>query len=122
MQISISINGTNPDLRAAGKQLHLLADQMKAGVVHVEGFNVDFMGEFSLDVDLGDVYAHGDYQDGEGNLLHVANDHVVNVTWANKDAEVEQVEVLVEDWMEKHGRIYPAGRPGEGGWAAEHGH
>lgn len=113
MQIAITIEGEHLESRAAAKQLHQLADMVRGGVVHAEGFNIEYMGEFRLDVDFGGEFPHGDYQDAEGNLLHVANDHVVNVTWANKNAEVEEVEIPVADWVAQHGEIKPAGE-GEG--------
>jgi len=114
MQITINIVGDELDSKLAAKHLHMLADQVKAGVVHAEGFSIDFMGDYSLDVDYGTAFPHGDYQDAEGNLVHVANDAVVNVTWANKDAEVEEVNVPIGEWMEDHGQLHPAGH--------DHGH
>lgn len=53
------------------------------------------------------TYAHGDYVDGEGNLLHIHEDVVSHVTWA-KTADQEDVEIPVEDWMEAHGTITDA--------------
>lgn len=107
MEININITGELDALMAA-KQIRLIADMVKHGVMHVEGYNISYMGTFNLDVDLGE-YPHGDYQDEEGNLLHIAGDHVINVTWASKDAEVEEVDVPVEDWISEHGQIHPAG-------------
>jgi hypothetical protein len=113
MQLNISIAGEQLESQQAANQLRLMAKMVEAGVVHADGFNIEYMGEFSLDVDFGGEFPHGDYQDAEGNLLHVANDHVVNVTWASKGAEVEEVSIPVEEWIEKHGEIQPAGH-GEG--------
>lgn len=113
MQLNITIQGEELESEQAARQLRLLAKMVDQGVVHSEGFNIEYMGEWTLDVDFGSEFPHGDYQDAEGNLLHVANDHVVNVTWANKNAEVEEVNIPVADWVAKHGEIHPAGE-GEG--------
>ena len=113
MQVNINITGDELDHEMAARQLRLMAKMVEQGMMHVEGFSIDFMGPFMLDVDLGGEFPHGDYQDEEGNLLHVANDHVVNVTWASKNAEVEEVNIAVADWVEEHGPIKPAGH-GEG--------
>lgn len=113
MQVNISFQGENLEPYHAARQLRLMAKMIEMGTVHAEGFNIEYMGEYSLDVDLGSEFPHGDYQDAEGNLLHVANDLVVNVTWATPGAEIEEVSVPVVDWIEKHGEIKPAGH-GEG--------
>jgi hypothetical protein len=113
MQININLTGEQLNSPIAARQLRVIAKMVESGVVHAEGFNIEYMGEFSVDVDFGSDYPHGDYQDAEGNLIHVASDEVVNVTWANKNAEVEEVEIPVEEWIEKHGEIKPAGS-GEG--------
>jgi hypothetical protein len=78
------------------------------------------MGDYSLDVDPGSEFPHGDFQDAEGNLLHVAGDHVVMVHWASKEGESEDVEIPVADWVAKHGEIHPAGE-GEGEGHHHHG-
>ena len=114
MQLNISIKGEELESGGAAKQLRLLAKMVDQGIVHAEGFSIEYMGEFSLDVDFGGEFPHGDFQDAEGNLIHIANDHVVNVTWANKDADIEEVNTPVVDWIEAHGEIHPAGGGGEG--------
>jgi hypothetical protein len=113
MQLNITIQGEELESQQAAKQLRLLARMVKEGVVHSEGFNIEYMGDWSLDVDFGSEFPHGDYQDAEGNLLHVANDTVVSVNWASKGGESEVVEISVVDWVAKHGEIQPAGS-GEG--------
>lgn len=113
MQVNITITGEDLDPLIAARQLRLMAKMIEQGTVHADGFNIEYMGPYSLDVDLGMEFQHGDYQDAEGNLIHVANDHVVNVTWANKDAEIEEMDIPVVDWVAEHGEIKPAGH-GEG--------
>lgn len=108
MQLNISIHGEDLNSRLAAKQLHLLAEMIKGGTVHADGFNIEYGGEFELDVDFGSQFPHGDYTDGKGNLVHVANDEVVHVTWAGK-ADQESVSVPVEEWVEAHGALQMAG-------------
>lgn len=120
MQIHISLEGEEMTQESAAKQIHLIARMVKHGIVHVDGFNIDEVGAFSLDVDFGDVWPHGDYRDKEGNLLHVANDTVVRVTWANKNAETEEVEIPGTLWVQKHGAMTPAGHDGHGEEPHEH--
>jgi hypothetical protein len=120
MQINISLEGEEMTPKQAAKQLHQLAEMVRTGLVHVDGFNIDALGAFSLDVDYGDVWPHGDYRDTEGNLLHVANDTVVRVTWANKDAETEEIEIPGTLWVKEHGALTPAGHDGNGVAPHEH--
>jgi hypothetical protein len=109
MQINIVIKGDELDSRTAAKQMRTLAALVKDGALVADGYNIEYDGTFHFDVDFGDAYPHGDYTDAEGNLLHIANDHVVNVTWAKTGAEQEDVNVPVEDWIKEHGGIFPAG-------------
>jgi hypothetical protein len=121
MEVAITIQGENLEPYHAAKQLRLLAKMIEHGTVHSEGFNIEYMGEYHLDIDLGSAFPHGDYQDAEGNLLHIHNDVVVNVTWASKNAEVEDVEISAYEWAKEHGAIRRAGEA-EGGESEGHTH
>lgn len=108
--VDISFNGEELTWKKAAKQLRIFADMLENQTLHTEGFNWAYSGEFNMDVLLPDSFAHGDYQDPEGNLVHVNHDHVVSVIWANKGAEREDLEdTHVWEWVRDHGPLTRAG-------------
>ena len=118
--VHITIEGDELTWKKAARQLRVMADLLDTTKsLHVEGFSWDFGGDYEMDVILPDSFPHGDYHDSEGNLIHVGEgDMIVNVTWANKDAEIEAVEdTHVYQWIQQHG---PLKRAGSG--EAEEGH
>jgi hypothetical protein len=120
MEITVSIAGEELESRGAAKQLHLIADMVKAGVTQMDGFSIDFMGTFSMDVDFesdGPAAHHHDYVDGEGNHVHVNAEGVIIL---RRIAETDEVEQLFEkgiklpEWAKEHGGVTPYFAPGEG--------
>lgn len=108
--VMITFHGDELTWDLAAKQLRLFADMLDAQTLHTEGFNWQYGGDYAMNVMMPDAYSHGDYQDEEGNLLHVNNDHVVSVNWANKQGEREDLEdVHVFEWIRDHGPIKRAG-------------
>lgn len=111
--VNISIEGQDLTFEKAAKQLHVLADMVGAGMMNADGFNWHYGGEYTLDVETPPSFPHGDYQDAEGNLVHVgANDHIINVTYAKKGAKQENFsdkDVHVFEWIQEHGPLLPAG-------------
>lgn len=115
----VIINFTGDELtwELAAKQLRLFADQLEAQTLHAEGFSWQYGGDFTMDVLLPPLFPHGDYVDGEGNLVHVGQqDHIVSVNWAGKDGKREDFEDMhVSEWIQEHGKLRPAGATTEDG-------
>lgn len=116
--VHITIDGEELTWKKAARQLRIMADALDAHSLHLEGFNWDYSGDYEMTVMMPDSFPHGDYQDAEGNLVHIADgDRVVHVTWANKDAEQEEVTaddgtpgMFVYNWIQAHGGpLRPAG-------------
>lgn len=116
--VHITINGEELTWKRAAKQLRILADLLEAHTLDSKGFNWQYGGDYEMQVMMTDMWPHGDYQDAEGNLLHIHDDVVVSVIWANKGAEKEEVEIPAHTWAQEHGPITPAGQ----GEAPEHEH
>lgn len=126
MEINIMIAGQELDSRAAAKQLHLIADMVKAGVTEMDGFSVEFLGAFSMAVDFESNggfdldHHHRDYWDGEGNHVHVDEEGLVITIQrpdspdgtVNKD-QVHDQGIKLADWAKEHGGITPFGTPEE---------
>jgi len=86
----------------------MCAKMIEMGMSIGNGFNPN--GGVLWDMEkVADVYDHGDYRDEEGNLLHVSRDNVVHVTWANAEANTEDVDIPVEKWVLEHGELTAAG-------------
>jgi predicted metallo-beta-lactamase superfamily hydrolase len=111
--VDLHIEGQELTFKRAAKQLRVLADMVEAGMMNADGFNWKYGGEYQMNVETPPSFPHGDYQDREGNLVHVgANDHIVSVVWANKDAETEDMgdkDVHAFEWIREHGPLRPAG-------------
>lgn len=111
--VHIMISGDDLTWKRAAKQLRAMATMLDAKMMGADGFCWSSDGEYQMTVTLPDSFPHGDYQDGEGNLVHIGNeDMVINVTWANKDAEQEDVseqEIHAFKWIQDHGPLRPAG-------------
>lgn len=111
--VSINIEGQELTFKRAAKQLRVLADMVEAGMMNADGFNWLYGGEYNLNVETPAAFPHGDYQDSEGNLVHVGHDdHIISVTWANKNAEQENLaerDVHAFEWVKEHGPLRPAG-------------
>lgn len=111
--VTISIEGQDLTFKKAAKQLRVLADMVEAGMMDADGFNWLYGGDYSLAVETPPSFPHGDYQDAEGNLVHVGgDDHIINVTWAKKGAKQEDFsdkDVHVFEWIQEHGPLTPAG-------------
>lgn len=124
--VHVFVEGQELTFKKAAKQLRLLADMVEAGMMGAEGFNWSYGGEYELTVELPASFPHGDYQDGEGNLVHIGNDDmVINVTWANKDAAQEDVadqEIHAFNWIQEHGPLRRAGSGEAEGHTHDHGH
>ena len=118
--VHITIEGEDLTLKKAAKQLRVFADMLDQGMMSAEGFSWKAGGEYNMVVVLPSSFPHGDYQDAEGNLVHVGeNDHIISVVLANKDAEqleLSEQDVHVYDWIKEHGPLRPAGsgEPTEG--------
>lgn len=112
-EVNVSIVGQELTFKKAAQQLRVIADMVEAKMMSADGFNWGYGGEYELTIDLPSAFPHGDYQDSEGNLVHVGQaDHVINVTWANKNAEQEDVseqDIHVFEWIKDHGPLKPAG-------------
>lgn len=123
--VHINLEGEELTFKKAARQLRVFADMIDAGMMSADGFNWNTGGEYNMVVVLPSAYPHGDYQDREGNLVHVgASDHIISVVWANKDAETEDLseqDVHVYDWIKEHGPLRPAGA-GEAPEGHDHGH
>jgi hypothetical protein len=82
-------------------------------MMNANGFNWDYGGEYNMLLMPPTQFPHGDYQDAEGNLVHVGEDeHIINVIWAGKNAEAEDVadqDLSTMDWMQDHGPLRRAG-------------
>lgn len=95
------------DIGLAAEIIANIAEQVRIGVTDSTGVVMDGEGAFMV-THHDDMYDHGDYTDGEGNMVHVHNDNVVSVVWA-KGAESEDLNppVPVDKWNEEHGNITP---------------
>jgi hypothetical protein len=115
MEITVSIAGEGLNSRLAAKQLHLIADMVKAGVTEMDAFNIEFMGAFSVGVDFesNGPEPHTDFWDGEHNHIHAADGIVVfrqGPDTAEGTPDVEQLRdkgILLADWAREHGGITP---------------
>lgn len=123
MEININIAGEQLDSRRAAKQLHLIADMVKAGITEMDGFSIEYMGAFSMAVDFesdGPTAHHHDYWDGEGNHIHVNADGIIMFRRGpdkpDGSDDLEQLTdkgILLADWAKEHGGITPFGTPEE---------
>lgn len=121
MEININIAGEELDMKTAAKQLHRIADMVRAGVTDMNGFNIEYLGAFMVAVDFesdGPTAHHHDYLDGEGNHVHVNAEGTVVfrriVNEGGKD-EIEQLfehGIKLDDWGKDHGGITPYFEPG----------
>lgn len=118
--VHITISGDELTWDTAARQLRTLADLLDAHTLSAEGFNWKYGGDYEMHVHMPDMFSHGDWQDGEGNLIHISDDQVIGVIWAGKDAESETLETPVPafEWAQKHGALVPAGA----GEAQDHEH
>lgn len=121
MEITVTITGELLNSRLAAKQLHLIADMVKAGVTDMDGANIEYDGAFSMMVDFDpESHVHHDYWDGEGNHIHVNEEGIV-VTCQAPDSPDGTVNlerlfdkgIKLSEWAEAHGGITPFGTPEE---------
>lgn len=119
MEININIAGEQLDSRSAAKQLHLIADMVKAGVMEMDGFSAEFLGAFSLNVDFEsnggfDHIHHQNFWDGEGNHIHAdAEGTIISRQGPDApDGTPDKEDMLAKgiklaDWAKEHGGITP---------------
>jgi hypothetical protein len=109
--IHITINGDELTWATAARQLRTLAELVEAKSMSAEGFNWEYGGEYNLQVIMPDMFDHGDYQDAEGNLIHIADDEVISCVWASKGAESETLDPPIPawKWAQEHGPLTRAG-------------
>ena len=101
MQILISLYVPDPMMGIL--QAEAVLAQLKAGNSDGEGQG---MGPTFWELHtVEDQYPHGDYRDEEGNLLHVAQDHVIEATLAKHEARQIEPGILVDEWIEMHGKV-----------------
>lgn len=102
MKITVTIEA---DERSSAAAHLILAGKMIAmGMGEASGYNEEDATAWNLTVE-DDEWPHGDYHDEKGNLLHVHKDHVVHVTRANGNADTENVNVPVDEWMDEYGTL-----------------
>jgi hypothetical protein len=120
MEIFINIAGTELNSKRAAKQLHQIADMVKAGVTELDGFSVEYGGAFGMNVDFESdgTHNHTDYWDGEHNHLHVDEEGIVisrrGPDKADGTGDLEQVHekgIKITDWAKDHGGITPFDTP-----------
>jgi hypothetical protein len=123
MELFITIAGKELNSKRAAKQLHQIADMIKAGVTELDGFSVEYKGAFGVNVDFDSdgPEEHRDYWDGEHNHIHV-NDEGIVVFRQGPDApdgtpdheKLLDKGITVTEWAKDHGGITPftAGEPG----------
>lgn len=119
MEVFINIAGVQLNSKRAAKQLHLIADMIKAGITEVDGFSVEYGGTFGMNVDFeSDGHPHTDYWDGEHNHIHVDEEGIV-ISRRGPDkpdgtGDLEQVHemgITVAEWAKSHGGITPFDTP-----------
>jgi hypothetical protein len=125
MEINISIAGEGLNSKLAAKQLHLIADMVRAGVTEMDGFNIEYMGAFDVSVDFEsngsfDHMHHQDFWDGEGNHIHVGAEGTIisrqgpDLPDGTPDKEdMLEKGIKLSDWAKDHGGITPFGTPEE---------
>ena len=115
VEITISIAGEDLNSKRAAKQLHLIADMVKAGVTDISGFSAEFLGPFEVEVDFesNGPEPHTDFWDGEHNHIHAADGIVVFRQGPDTEDGTPDVEQLFEkritlaDWAKEPGGITP---------------
>lgn len=113
MELNVNLAGEHLESRAAAKQLHLIADMVKAGVTQMDGFSIEYLGTFSMDVDFesdGPHAHHHDYLDGEGNHVHVNAEGTIVLLRKKDSEEVEQIfeqGIKLPEWAAEHGGVTP---------------
>jgi len=120
MEININIAGEDLDHKNAAKQLHLIADMIRSGVSDVQGFSMEYVGSFMMNIDYesNGGHDHTDYWDGEHNHLHVDEEGII-ISRQGPDApdgtvDVEQLHekgIKITDWAKDHGGITPFDTP-----------
>lgn len=112
MEININIAGEELNSKLAAKELHRIADMVRGGVTEMSGFNIGYLGAFSVEVDFesNGPLPHADFRDGEGNHIHVDEDGFVVFRLA-PDAEEPEIlrekNITVAEWSKDHGGITP---------------
>jgi hypothetical protein len=128
MELFITIAGPELNSKRAAKQLHQIADMIKAGVTEIDGFSIEYGGAFGMNVDFESngpqPHLHADYWDGEGNHVHVNEDGFIVFRQGPDLPDGTPVHeplldqhIKLADWAAKHGGITPFGTP-----EAEDGH
>lgn len=112
MEINVNIAGEHLNSKLAAKQLHLIADMVRAGVTELDAFNIEYMGAVSVAVDFESdgPLPHADFRDGEGNHIHVNEEGFVVFRLAPGAEEPEPLldkNITVADWSKEHGGITP---------------
>jgi hypothetical protein len=116
MELFITIAGTELNSKRAAKQLHMIADMVKAGVTELDGFSVEYGGSFGMNVDFESdgSHPHADYWDGEHNHIHVDEEGIVisrrGPDKADGSGDLEQLHdkgITVSEWAKAHGGITP---------------
>lgn len=116
MEININIAGEQLNSKLAAKELYRIADMVKGGVTDMSGFNIGYLGAFSIEVDFesNGPLPHADFWDGEHNHIHVDEEgFVVFRRGPDKEDGTEDVEQLrdqnitVAEWSKEHGGITP---------------
>lgn len=101
MQIMITLHVPDPMMGIL--QAEAILAQLKAGNDSGSGSG---MGPSFWDLtSVEDEYRHGDYRDAEGNLLHIAQDHVIEATLAKHDAKQIEPNMHVQSWIHMHGEV-----------------
>lgn len=113
MKIEVTIDGSMLNSKLAAKQLHLIADLVKAGVMKSDGYNVEYDGVFDFEVGEGED-EHTDYWDGEHNHIHVDEEGIVifrrGPDKADGEEDLEDLyekAITVSEWAANHGGITP---------------
>jgi hypothetical protein len=116
MEITITIAGEELNSKLAAKQLRMIADMVKGGSVAGSGFNIEYLGEFSFEVDFESdgTHPHTDYWDGEHNHIHVDDEGIV-ISRRGPDKEdgtgdlenLHDKGITVAEWAKAHGGITP---------------
>ena len=110
MEININIAGEELNSKLAAKQLHLLADMVKAGVTDIDGASIGFLGTFSyvVDYESDGPEPHTDFMDGEGNHIHAADGYVVlRLRPGSEPEQLRDHNITVAEWAKDHGGITP---------------
>jgi hypothetical protein len=110
-EVTVTLTADHP--YGAGQVLKQIARLVREGEVAADGINAKYGVEWNVTADIeGDPNAlpHGDFKDGQGNIVHVDEDGFVVFIIRPESEEPDMMldkRIKLYDWATEHGGITP---------------